>query len=302
MNASNTIVLDFDRSIHLGEKYWASLQESTRRIWGQILAEESTEFAPLLGCSLLYYLNNADSVLEQDSLLKTVVYLERSQKEMVYDYMALGKLVDSGFEAPTDVELLRAQADSALVGDAMNLIKRVWPAAYEEIKVYLSGFVMFSSERILSLTTPSWFGAVFLSTRILKMNSVLEVATAIIHEIGHMVLFADSAINSPLHDLKEKFYSPLVSKDRPALMVIHAQMAMARIVIWLHHLQVYMEKGLADEYYQERVSKEELQNEIKKYKDCYVETMPSVRKLALTDHGKALLNDFEKIYLVMNAK
>jgi hypothetical protein len=294
MTNRNSVVLDLGMSSTLAQHYWQQMiEEATSKV------SDIRKHCPdnkSLAASLAYFWDDKDKTLADLGLL--LPDLECHRHNLIYDGLYIQKLVDCGLEMPRQTKVELNYFDRDLIAKSLNFIEMAWPAAYREAMEYISGFIIVESGSILSMSGPAWFGAVFLGNSSLQRGSLGEISTSIIHEVGHLVLYADCTRSAPLKDLHQEFYSPFVKKKRPALMVLHAQMAMARMVLWLYQSRQFLvsEKGSA---FLELVPIERHQKALEEHARFFLETMDSIRKLPFTADGLSILNDFEAIARIL---
>jgi hypothetical protein len=276
---SKSVVLDFDLSLKVGRKYWEVLAIQSNEKWNRINIDSQPSIRTWsagktsLACSLVYYTDTRLLITNSQLLSELLNEIEWHKFDGVYNYEFIKQVIPYVIETPSGIGLSDGSDLYSTIKDSLLLIESLWPAGKAEIDIYMTGILIMNHESILSLTSASWFGAIFLGKALLNRKSLVETSTAIIHEVAHLVLFAESAREEPLDDLKEKFFSPLVGRDRPALMVLHAQFSMARILIWLLKLH----------------------HSVRKFADG----IKSVRQLPLTAAGLCMLKDFEAILSII---
>lgn len=292
---SESVILNIDRSIALASEYWVSLCQAS----SPILADFSfTGELPVksLAHSLAYY-NKDKGVGLADVLAK----LEGSLKHNIYDFRLVEQITDVGIHLPKNVTVCRQDVDYSLLADSLSLIEEAWPAGYRELMAYVTGFIVVGDSGIRSLTGPTWFGAVFLGKMIFERNRIDDLATSILHEVGHLVLYAQSAVNPPMEDIQAEVYSPFVKRNRPAIMVFHAQIAMARMILWLFSLKQFMLKNAQQSKLSDRIDLSRINNAIREYGRCYLEAMDNLKQIKVTNAGSQMIRDFESIAHILKA-
>lgn len=119
------------------------------------------------------------------------------------------------------------------LADALALISQYWPEGAKEIAATIRGFAFVISAKSFSSTSdPKIFGLIHLDQEFYQGRSVAELATALIHETGHHALFIESARVRLINEPGKILYSPLRKENRPAIGVLHASVALYRMISW----------------------------------------------------------------------
>ena len=114
---------------------------------------------------------------------------------------------------------------------ALELIKKYDYPLYEEINTYITDIKLHQGEVIVGLTSPKFFGTVFLSTpNAQSKNDCLYYVEHLIHEVSHLnlniLLSFDKLV---LNGTDEKFPAPIRHDLRPMLGVFHATYVLSRM-------------------------------------------------------------------------
>jgi len=289
----SSIVLDFDLSIRYSTLYWEglSLSEQVKEIFGDSPIEKRA-----LSYSLVYY--HRDTVLgaAKQRFIDLLDKLEHSKLSGIYDGFVLSKISAAGIELPSQKKPFTGELNASLLSNSLALIKEAWPAGYSEILNYVTGYVVLEDYQTRSLTSPQWFGAIFLGHTLFDRNDLVEVTTSIVHETGHLSLFANSSIYSPLADLIVDLFSPFKKVDRPAYMVLHAQIALARMLIWLFSLKRHLDK---DSKIEIPNAGAKIQHLVDEFSGQYLDGMKSLEQMRFTSKGEELFVDFRKIESIL---
>lgn len=112
-------------------------------------------------------------------------------------------------------------------GVATELIKDIWPEAYQEMKLLISKVVWFSSNSFWSSSEPSTFGAIYVNP--LPSWTVANFVETIIHETGHHALMISQARSQFLLNPDKMVTSPLRKDLRPLNGVLHATFVLSRM-------------------------------------------------------------------------
>ena len=291
---SKSIVLDLNKSIVLAQDYWRELARETETIWAGYSISKGENALLDIGNSLAYYYKNKFMESGSEGWAIKLAALQPSVSDSTYQNDLIKDLAHAGLQVPKDATLASVKVGLEAIKKSLNLISEVWPAGFAELSHYMSGIVIIESDTIRSLTGPTWFGAIFLGTKMLNGSDLVEISTSLVHEVGHMVLFAQSALQSPLEDIQEEIYSPFVKRSRPALMVFHAQIAMARMLLWLHTLKSFTEMP-GNALKCKEISVLNMGQAITEYTKCFIDGMDQLRKITITEGGQSMMRDFESI-------
>jgi HEXXH motif-containing protein len=141
-----------------------------------------------------------------------------------------------GARAPDGCEYLDVAASDALtsrLSEALALIAAQWPAALAESQALTRGVAFVeTSKRFSSTSDPKLFGLIHIDRGFFAERSAAELATAILHESGHHALFVASASAKMIATPEKLLYSPLRKENRPAIGVLHAAVALYRMIAW----------------------------------------------------------------------
>lgn len=296
---SESVVLNFDSSIELAEEYWSSLRTASCPVISSVETWPNSTPGKSLVYPLSYYKRDLLRDVQFHNLREALMELDGSLTNNVYDFHVVNKIISSGIPLPKEAALATYEVDQKLLIESLELIEVAWPAAYTELLKYVTGFIVLGDNNIRSMTGPMWFGAVFLGPLLFSRNRIEDMATSILHEVGHLVLYAESAVNPPIENIAEVVYSPFVKRDRPALMVFHAQIAMARMILWLFNLKQFALTNTQALKFLDKINIPRIEDSIKAYGSCYLKAMENVRLIRLTDTGMKFLRDFEAIESIL---
>ncbi len=126
-------------------------------------------------------------------------------------------------------------SDSPLGGEpplieALEIIEKSWPEGFAEFKILIRGCAWIYSARIESFSDPKLFGIIHLR-RNLKMPPFL-LALDVVHETAHHAFFIETSIDPILLNPSQELYSSMQRKNRPAIGVFHAAVAIGRMLIF----------------------------------------------------------------------
>ncbi|MBX3032892.1 MAG: hypothetical protein KF865_03135 [Bdellovibrionaceae bacterium] len=133
--------------------------------------------------------------------------------------------IDNGFvTAFTGLE--RTQLESAVQD-----IGRHAPDTAKSFRRWITHFLKMDGVPFRSASHPHAFGCIFLSSRIEKMSSI-ELATSIVHEMGHQDLFLLNIIDRLIQqDADYKMaHAPFQEKLRPPIGRLHSYFALYRMI------------------------------------------------------------------------
>ena len=125
------------------------------------------------------------------------------------------------------------------VESILDTLSAVDPAAFGDIREFVSEIVVFKGRRVRGASAPSYFGCVFIREPELESESGkwLWLAEHIVHEAAHHHLFVVMS-NEQLVDNDPLVTSPVRNDPRPLSGVIHAMFVEARLVRMFRILQV----------------------------------------------------------------
>ncbi len=139
---------------------------------------------------------------------------------------------------------------------ALHVLKEIDSQMYREGETYVSRIKLFSSRSLHSVTSPRYFGAVYLRLPLPSENEILFYLETLVHEVSHLHLFTimdrDPLLLAGAEDL---FASPLRADKRPMLGVFHAVFVLARM---LRILRRFCNAGLSSGNLIELVQKREI--------------------------------------------
>ncbi|PJO43415.1 aKG-HExxH-type peptide beta-hydroxylase [Lysinibacillus xylanilyticus] len=116
------------------------------------------------------------------------------------------------------------------INRANELLKIVWPEAYEQINRLVTNIYMVydeSNSNFYSTTAPYWFGGVFIK-KDQEWNAINYLDT-LLHESGHLSLMIKQSYVRMLNNLNDKAKSPLREDPRWLNGILHAAFALWRI-------------------------------------------------------------------------
>lgn len=114
---------------------------------------------------------------------------------------------------------------------ALDLIRRFWPDAYDELARFVRQIAFFRGVTVIGFTDFRYHGAVFLNVaKIRGADSAVAVAEELTHEAAHNRLNAELAL-SPMftNDPSETYTSPLRRDPRPMFGLFHQMFVLARL-------------------------------------------------------------------------
>jgi hypothetical protein len=289
---SKSVVLNIDQSIQLARDFWASMHASADAYWHQSVGSEKRRISNFAQSIVLY---NQEKLSRSENwpricLLATGTKPENATR--TFDHAVLNEMIKLGVELPPNTTLETGHFELEYIEKALEIISLAWPAAYKEMEEYVEGAIVISDDNIQGQTAPTWFGAVFLGHPMIKTRNIRAIATSLLHEVGHLVLFAQSSLSPPLTDPNEKFYSEFKQTKRPSIMVLHAQIALARMILWLFSLRQYVDKHPNLEEIFPRAPLEKVLN---RHISTYLRGMQHVRQMPYTESGFKMLDDFMAI-------
>lgn len=145
-----------------------------------------------------------------------------------------------GAKAPDLCTYLDASTSLSLceaLSHALQLIAEIWPAARSELDALVRGFTFVeTNKRFSSTSDPKIFGLIHIDYSFYQGRSAAELATALLHETGHHALFVATSAAKLIAEPEKKVFSPLRGEDRPAIGVLHAAVALYRMITWGRHL------------------------------------------------------------------
>jgi hypothetical protein len=289
---SKSVVLNFDKSIKLAKDFWQSLDSASSDFWHPSIALQNRRLSRFAQ-SLIYY--NHESLASTENWAKICELahdIRPYNKSRTFDHDTINKIIGLGVKLPPNTSLETGHFESVYVEKALEIIQLAWPAAYREMEEYMEGAIVIADENIQGQTAPTWFGAVFIGHPMIKTHNIRAIATSILHEVGHLVLFAQSSLVSPLHDPNQHFYSEFKQTQRPSIMVLHAQIALARMILWLFSLRQYVDRNPSLE---ETFPRAPLEKVLNRHVATYLRGMQHVRSMPYTESGFDILEDFMAI-------
>jgi HEXXH motif-containing protein len=131
----------------------------------------------------------------------------------------------------------KAKEQSAMIGDALDLICAAYPSLGQRISTSVKWYVPIATDSLdthRSFSAASLIGLIFLS----EAANELRLAEAIVHEFHHNELFAYSNV-APLIDgpTDRLFYSPWREDARPLYGLIHAVFVFAGVCDFYRRLE-----------------------------------------------------------------
>lgn len=228
--------------------------------------------------------------LESEGLLRKFL-IEESRAQGNFSYDASKSLLQSlGWKLPAGQDLTDIPSASGQykVQEALELIAKIWPEGLSNLRELCVGLVWFTSPVFFNFSNITFYGGIFFRPDVLE-RSPLEIATLMIHEAAHHVLFIDF-MRDPLilDDRSKTVYSPLRKTERPIHGVFQSQAALARMILWLHRV-MECEDQLGSEVI------DEARRFCSRYeRDLRAVTEP-MSSLRYTPYGERIMRDFKFI-------
>lgn len=139
---------------------------------------------------------------------------------------------------------------------SLDLLKTLDPSLFLEMKSYVSRIKFFSSDALNSVTSPRYFGAIYMRLPFTEEDPETFFLDTLVHETSHLHLFAIIDRNILiLNDEQDLYSSPLKKDKRPMVGVFHAVFVLARMVrILRRYCNAYPNKEAAKILLKERCS------------------------------------------------
>lgn len=133
--------------------------------------------------------------------------------------------IDNGFVAAF-TKLERTQIESAILEIELRA-----PQTAKAFHLWITHFLKMDGVPFRSASHPHAFGCIFLSPRIEKMSSI-ELATSIVHEMGHQDLFLLNIIDRLIQQEADyrMAHAPFQEKLRPPIGRLHSYFALYRMI------------------------------------------------------------------------
>lgn len=161
---------------------------------------------------------------------------------------------------------------------SFSILKELDYPLFLEADTYVSRIKMYSSRTLHSVTSPRYFGAVYIRLPFSSEDPELFFLETFVHEVSHLHLFtlmnADTLI---LNNEQDMFTSPLRTDRRPMMGVFHAVFVLSRMARILRKYNTQQSLEL-----------------LKKRKIAFEEGLSTIVSYAqLTEKGKELLQTLE---------
>ncbi len=113
---------------------------------------------------------------------------------------------------------------------SLDLLSKLDTWLYQELEAYASHVKFYSSHTLLSVTSPRYFGAIYMHVPEEKDQELFYLET-LAHETSHLHLFTIMDLNPLLQNGENDLYvSPIRADKRPMLGIVHAVFALSRMV------------------------------------------------------------------------
>lgn len=114
---------------------------------------------------------------------------------------------------------------------SLDLLKDFDHLLFLEVQAYVSRIKFCSSHDLHSVTSPRYFGAVYMRLPLPEEDEEVFFLETVVHETSHLHLFVIMAYNIlVLNDEGDLYASPLRADKRPMLGVFHSVFVLARMV------------------------------------------------------------------------
>lgn len=166
---------------------------------------------------------------------------------------------------------------------AETIISELEPAMWHEIEIYVSHIKLFLGKALESVTSPRYFGAIYLRLPSQEEDPIAYYISTVLHETAHLHLFAMmSGDKLVLNTENELFASPLRKDKRPMTGILHATFVLSRMIRFFRKYVACFEVG------------EATLNMLLKSENLFSEGIETIRQNArLTEAGTSLFNSLE---------
>lgn len=166
---------------------------------------------------------------------------------------------------------------------AERIIAQLEPAMWHEIEIYVSYIKLFLGKALESVTSPRYFGAIYLRLPSQEEDPISYYISTVLHETAHLHLFAMmSGDKLVLNAENELFASPLRKDKRPMTGILHATFVLSRMIRFFRKYVARFEVG------------ETTLNMLQKSEHLFSEGIETIRQNArLTEAGTSLFNSLE---------
>ncbi|MCB1197435.1 MAG: hypothetical protein KDK51_03615 [Deltaproteobacteria bacterium] len=237
---------------HLASQYWAALMSQSVGSWG-CHVDDFVHSPKSIVWSIGSYRPHTWGTPSTDFILQKLALENQYIKDWVVSQ-------PKNFLHSFDLELEK-EADYAITENkiadlqakltqALHMIETYWPAAFTELTAIMKSYIWYEEEGKTSkaYSSPKNFGITFLSAPHFSHVSVETLATQLVHEAAHQILFVECAIDPLIpNDYGKEVYSPFRDNMRPAIGALHALMAMARMLMWAEKIEHAKEESLRKE-------------------------------------------------------
>lgn len=177
-----------------------------------------------------------------------------------------------------------ASAMSARLDAAIELLRRLWPDGYHELRACGTSICIFSGTATHGFSDPRLFGCIFIHRDMFERASPVLLVERLVHEAGHHALFVETSIDRLIpDDYARTLYSPLRKEPRPALGVLHSAIALARMTAWLSVVRSSaVDFGNAD------------LARFNRHIQTYKQTLDQLAGLRFSEHGQRLHEAFQR--------
>lgn len=246
-----TFISNFVTSADTANRYWAALKNAALKRIGN---HSNPELLPIknLAWPLTTYANAYPSWREStaEKTVESILNLEASlfTENILTDADLFLSLVRGKQASFCSYSMGNYEDDlKRKLSMAINIVRDHWPDAFLEYESIVRGFAFVDSfQSFTSASDPKIFGLIHLDFLFYKNKSSFELATAIIHEVAHHALFIATAVDPMLVNPADPLYSPFKNQERPAIGVLHAAVALYRMLVWSEHISIFRTIDNAD--------------------------------------------------------
>jgi len=240
---------------------------------------------------VLQFLKYFDNIPQQD-LYKHDLKIENIKEEF-WEHELIDNLESRELFEGAPQTRLNKITDNRIFNDneekikqSLDIIKKLDPIFYQEVDSYLSDIKIHKGQYIVGLTSPKFFGCVFLSLpRQRDKNIYLYYIEHITHETSHLNLNAILLHDRLVINNAEAIYPAPIRKDlRPMLGVYHASYVLSRVV------RIFNKIKQSNDYNEQLVFKG-VDEKLEEFKSMFLKGIEVIEKHAvLTSFGKKIFD------------